>query len=74
MERIAGEKVGMNHVIAIWSLQDHSRLSTWAVTNYKNRTMATIAERRKHQAQEKKKMLDKMEPRSRNASRRKSNG
>jgi len=45
--------------LGIQSYEASTRNFLKAVTNYKNRAMATIAERRKHQAQEKKKILDK---------------
>src|SRR6266545_296773 len=45
--------------LGIHSYENSTRNFLKAVTNYKNRAMATIAERRKRQAQEKKKILDK---------------
>lgn len=46
--------------LGVQSYENTTRNFLKAVTNYKNRAMATIAERRKHQVQEKKRILDKM--------------
>ena len=45
--------------LGVQSYENSTRNFLEAVTNYKNRAMTTIAERRRHQAQEKKKFLDK---------------
>ncbi|KAF9522731.1 chromosome segregation protein Spc25-domain-containing protein [Crepidotus variabilis] len=45
--------------IGLQSYENSTRNFLKAVSNYKNRAMATIAERRKHQAQEKKRIVDK---------------
>ena len=45
--------------LGVQSYENSTRNFLEAVTNYRNRAMTTIAERRRHQAQEKKKFLDK---------------
>ena len=46
--------------LGVQSYESTTRNFLKAVTNYKNRAMAAIDERRKHQVQEKKKVLDRI--------------
>lgn len=46
--------------LGVQSYESTTRNFLKAVTNYKNRAMAAIGERRKHQVQEKKKILDRI--------------